>query len=99
MAAFIQSGMFATALLVAVAAEIVLASLYFRRRRQTTMMVCFIANGLAGGALILALRSALQGEAWPFVAIYLLAALLAHGADVVLRLVIARNARDVLHGR
>ncbi|WP_395684868.1 hypothetical protein [Aestuariivirga sp.] len=91
MADFIQSGMFVSAVLVALAAEIALASLYFWRRRQVTLMLSFIANGLAGAALILALRSAIGEAGWRIVAIYLVAALLAHVADAVLRLSLARR--------
>jgi hypothetical protein len=91
MAEFIQSGMFVTLVLVALAAEIALAGLYFWRRRQTTLMFSFIANGLAGAALILALRGVMNDAGWRIVATYLLAALLAHAADAALRLSLARR--------
>jgi hypothetical protein len=82
MAAFFNSGLVFNLILAALAAEIALAGLYFWRRRQGLVMFSFIANGLAGAALVLALRSALLGAGWLFVAIYLLAGLLAHLADV-----------------
>jgi len=44
------------------------------------------------GALVLALRAALQQSGWLFVAIYLLGGLLAHIADVALRLGATRHA-------
>jgi hypothetical protein len=44
---------------------------------------------------VLALRAALQQSGWLFVAIYLLGGLLAHLADVVLRLSATRHAGGV----
>lgn len=92
MAAFFHSGLVFNLILAALAVEIALAGLYFWRRRQGLVMFSFIANGLAGAALVLALRSALLGAGWLFVAIYLLAGLLAHLADVGLRVSLARGA-------
>lgn len=44
-----------------------------------------IATLLAGGFLLLALRSAFENSGWIFTALFLLAALLAHVADLSLR--------------
>jgi len=44
---------------------------------------------------VLALRAALQQSGWLFVAIYLVGGLLAHLADVVLRLSATRHAEGV----
>lgn len=42
-----------------------------------------IGNLLAGAFLLLALRCALTGAGWLWIALWLLAALLAHVADIV----------------
>jgi hypothetical protein len=96
MAAFFESGLAFDLILAALAVEIALAGLYFWIKRQGLVMLSFIANGLAGAALVLALRSALMGAGWLFVAIYLLAGLLAHLIDVGLRLVLSKDASGIL---
>jgi len=45
----------------------------------------FVGNLLAGAFLLLALRNALDGGSWTWMAICLLAALVAHLADLALR--------------
>jgi hypothetical protein len=92
---FVNSGQVAGVMLVAIAIEIAVAAYYFWRRQRTFLLLSFVANGLAGGALVLALRAALQQTGWLFVAIYLAGALLAHVADVVLRLSASRHAGGV----
>ncbi len=82
-------------MLVAIAIEIAVAAYYFWRRQRTFLLLSFVANGLAGASLVLALRAALQQSGWLFVAIYLGGALLAHVADVVLRLGVTRHAGGV----
>lgn len=44
-----------------------------------------LPNLAAGATLILALRSALRGEPWTMTALWLLLALIAHGADLLAR--------------
>jgi hypothetical protein len=92
---FVNSGQIATVMLVVLAIEIAVAGYYFWRRQRTFLLLSFVANGLAGAALVLALRAALQQSGWLFVAIYLAGALLAHVADVVLRLSATRHAGGV----
>ncbi|MCA3556134.1 hypothetical protein [Aestuariivirga sp.] len=92
---FVSSGHLATAILVAIAIEVAAAGCYLWRRRNTRLLLCFVANGLAGASLVLALRAALQQSGWLFVAVYLVGGLLAHLADVVLRLSLARHADGV----
>jgi hypothetical protein len=92
---FVNSGQIATVMLVVLAIEIAVAGYYFWRRQRTFLLLSFVANGLAGAALVLALRAALQQSGWLFVAIYLLGGLLAHLADVVLRLGATRHAGGV----
>jgi hypothetical protein len=91
LAAVFESGLAFKLILAGLAVEIALAGFYFWRRQQGMVMLSFIANGLAGAALVLAMQSALLGAGWLFVAIYLLSGLLAHLADVGLRLSLARS--------
>ncbi len=92
MADFIQNGSIASFMLAALALEIALAAVFFWRKGQGIGLFSFLANGLAGAGLVLALRAALLQSGWLFVAIYLLAGLLAHVADVALRVVLVRRA-------
>lgn len=93
---FVASGQVATVMLVVLAIEIAVAGYYYSRRKQKTfLLLSFVANGLSGASLVLALRAALQQSGWLFVAIYLVGGLLAHLADVVLRLHCARHADGV----
>jgi hypothetical protein len=95
LAQFVTSGQIANVILVVVAIEVAVFALYFWWRQSTFQMLSFVANGLAGAALVLALRAALQQSGWLFVAIYLGGGLLAHLADVVLRLHLTRHAEGV----
>jgi hypothetical protein len=92
MQGLIESGHIADLILVAIALEVAAAGYYFWRRQRALPLLSFVASGLAGAALVLALRAALQQRGWLFVAIYLLGGLLAHIADVVLRLAATRRA-------
>ena len=92
---FVNSGQVATVMLVVLAIEVAVAGYYFWRRQKTFLLFSFVANALAGASLVLALRAALQHSGWLFVAIYLLGGLLAHLADVVLRLIASRHADGV----
>jgi hypothetical protein len=92
---FLNSGQFAVVILVVLAIEVALAGYYFWRTQRTVLLLSFVANGLAGASLVLALRAALLQSGWLFVAIYLLGGLLAHVADVVLRLTATRHADGV----
>jgi hypothetical protein len=92
---FIRSGRFADVILVALAAELVIVGFYLWRRGEGLALLSFVASCLAGGSLVLAMRAILNESGWPFVAIYLAAALLAHVADLALRLLIARQAGGV----
>ena len=92
---FVASGQIVSVILVVLAIEVAVAGYYFWRRQRTFLLLSFVANGLAGASLVLALRAALQQSGWLFVAIYLGGALLAHVADVVLRLSLTRHADGV----
>ena len=91
----VASGQLVTLILVVIAIEVLVAGYYCWRRQKTLLLLSFVANGLAGASLVLALRAALQQTGWLFVAIYLLGGLLAHVADVVLRLTLTRHAGGV----
>lgn len=92
MEGFFTSGYIANVILVLIALEIAGAAWWFWRKGETLQIFSFAANGLAGASLVLALRAALQQAGWLFVAIYLLGGLLAHAADVALRLIAAGRA-------
>ena len=92
---FVNSGQVAGVMLVVLAIEVAAFGYYFWRKKRTFLLLSFVANGLAGASLVLALRAALQQAGWLFVAIYLLGGLLAHLADVVLRLSASRHAEGV----
>jgi hypothetical protein len=92
---FVNSGQIAGVILVVLAIEVAAFGYYFWRTRRTLLLLSFVANGLAGASLVLALRAALQQSGWLFVAIYLAGGLLAHLADVVLRLTATRHAEGV----
>jgi hypothetical protein len=89
---FIRSGRIADVILVAIAAEMAIMGFYLWRRGQGLAMMSFVASSLAGGSLVLALRAILRDSGWLFVAIYLAGALLAHLADIALRLLLTRRA-------
>lgn len=88
----IRSGQIADIILVVLAAETAVLGYYLWRKGQGHALLSFLASSLAGGALVLAFREVLRGSGWLFVAIYLAAALLAHVADIALRLILARQA-------
>jgi hypothetical protein len=87
----IGGGRIADVILVALAAEVAVIGFFLWRRRETVALLSFVASSLAGGALVLALKAALTQASGLFVATYLLAALLAHAADIALRLRSIRN--------
>jgi len=92
---FILSGRIADLALVVLAAEVLFVGVYMWRRGAGLALLSFAASGLAGGSLVLALRAALRDSGWLFVALYLAAALLAHLADLALRLTLTRHAERV----
>jgi hypothetical protein len=92
---FIRSGRFADVILVVIAAEMLAVSFYLWRRGRGLALMSFVASSLAGGSLVLAMRAILRDSGWLFVAIYLAAALLAHLADIALRLLPERHAGGV----
>jgi hypothetical protein len=71
-------------ILVMVLVEAVAIGLY-RRRRGGPPLVGLLANLAAGAALLGALRFALSGAEWRWIAAMLFVALIAHAADLVAR--------------
>lgn len=95
MESFISSGRIADVILVALAVEMLIVGVYLWRKGEGLALLSFAASGLAGGSLVLALRAVLRESGWLFVAMYLAAALLAHVADLALRLLSTRYADGV----
>ena len=60
--------------------------MYLRKRGFIHIALIPLAiNSAAGAALLLSLRAALRQDSWPTVALWLVAALIAHGADLWMR--------------
>ena len=85
MASLFASGRIVDLILAAVAVEAVLLAGLRYRFGAGPALPGLLANLAAGSALMLALRAALTGSAWPVVAAFMLAGLLAHGIDLALR--------------
>jgi len=80
-----SSGVIVEGILVLMLVEgIVLMLLRASRGRGLTPLEVLSSLG-AGAALMLALRAALIGSGWPMIAVWLLAALIAHGSDMAVR--------------
>ena len=88
------SGRIFDVILVAMALEVVIFGFWLWRRKQGLALVSFVASTVAGGSLVLALRAAITGAGWLFVAIYLAASLLAHVGEMVLRILAAEAGSD-----
>jgi hypothetical protein len=82
MEALFSTGRIVDLILVGVAIEAVALYVLSRKRGR---FAPFAATLLSGAALMLALRAALTGAAWPTVAGWMLAGLAAHVVDLVLR--------------
>ena len=82
MDALFASGRIVDLILLGVLAEAVLLFVLTRSLARFAPLAATLASG---AALMLALRAALTGSSWPIVAAWMLAGLVAHGADLVLR--------------
>ena len=78
----IGSGRIVDLILVLVALEAVVLGYMRARRGNGIEWRALLPNLLAGAALLLALRAAITGAAWPWIAAWLAAAGLAHLADL-----------------
>ncbi len=88
---FVQSGRLTDIILVIMAVEVVAVSFFLWRRNQGLGVVSFVASLMSGASLILALRAALTDAGWYYVALYVTASLLAHLAEIAIRVVLARQ--------
>jgi RsiW-degrading membrane proteinase PrsW (M82 family) len=77
-----QTGRIVDLVLALMVVEGVLLAIYHRRRGRGIPAAGLVANLLAGGCLLLAVRAALTHAGWPVVSLWLAAALLAHLADL-----------------
>jgi hypothetical protein len=82
------SGRIVDAILILVVVETVALAFYRRLTGRGIAVRALIANMLAGGFLLLAVRAALVGADWTWVGASLFAALLAHLADLATRLTV-----------
>jgi hypothetical protein len=81
----VLSGRIVDAILLLVAVELVVLTLIRHRTGRGPGGTLLLPNLLAGCALLLALRAALGGAAWPWSAAWLAAAGVAHVADLAMR--------------
>jgi hypothetical protein len=86
LAELFQSGRIIDLILLLVAAEIAALPWLLRRLGSTLTLTPLLPNILAGAALMLAVRMGLTGAHWIWIAAALGAALIAHLADLSLRL-------------
>ena len=66
--------------------EVTILLLYHHQTKRGLMPRDYLLNVLSGLCLMLALRCALTGSVWYFMATFLMAAGLAHVADIAMRL-------------
>lgn len=86
MADLFASGRIVDAILALVALEALLLVAYLRRTADGPAPLAVLGNLAAGFCLLLALRAAIGGFGWPWMALALLAAGIAHLADLRVRL-------------
>lgn len=85
MQAMIESGRIVDAILLLVVVELAVLTAIRRLTGRGVSTTALLPNLLAGAALLLALRAALTGAAWPWTAAWLAVAGLAHAADLAVR--------------
>ncbi len=86
MADWFASGRVIDLVLALVALEIIVLPWLLRKLGSRLSLTQLLPNIVAGMALMLALRASLAGAAWTWIALAMLAALLAHLIDLSLRL-------------
>jgi hypothetical protein len=89
---FVQSGRLTDVILTVMAVEVLVVGYFLWRRNQGIGVVSFVASLLSGASLVLALRAALTDAGWQYVALYVIASLLAHLAEIAIRLLLARHS-------
>ncbi len=85
MSGFFADGTVVDLILVFMLLEGIVLAVYRRRTGRGIAFVDLVAMLLAGAFLLLALRAALAGAPWSRIAIWLLAALVAHLVDLARR--------------
>jgi hypothetical protein len=85
-AALFESGRIAELILAAMVLEALVLCVFALRLRGRLPLAGLLLNLAAGGCLLLALRAVLVAGGWMSVGAWLAAALVAHAADVALRL-------------
>ncbi|MFO1121162.1 MAG: hypothetical protein U1F47_02395 [Hyphomicrobiales bacterium] len=86
MAEFLNSGRLADVILVLLAGECIVVSIYLSGTGRRSQLGGFLAMMASGAALVVALRTALTGGSWAVIIVALLISLVAHLADLVIRL-------------
>jgi len=82
----IKSGMITDSVLVVMAVEAIIVTLYLRRAGQNSSIPGFLAALLAGACLVLALHTALTGSSFGSIAVFLGLSLLAHLCELALKI-------------
>jgi len=82
---FFRSGLLADVILVVMIAEALLLLVYRKATGRGLSPADLFSMLLAGACLVLALRAVLTGSSWPVVALFLVAALVAHASDLYRR--------------
>lgn len=82
MAELFASGRIIDAILVAVALEAAILLIWRRRSGRGPAAADILGNLLSGAMLMLAVRGALVGAAWPWIGLCLAASLVAHLLDL-----------------
>jgi hypothetical protein len=82
----IRSGRIAHVIIAILLIELVVVSVYLLRRGRTREVLSAGASIIAGGALVKALGLALSGGGWKGIGVCLLISLVAHLAELVIRL-------------
>ena len=95
MAALFDSGAVVLAILVLVVIEGAALALFHRRTGRGIAPLPLLANLLAGGCLMLAIRAALLDHPWPWIGLFMAFALVAHLVDFGCRMGGSRFVRDV----
>ena len=83
--ALILSGRIVDIMIVFIVIEIVLVEISRRMRGRGVGTLPLLVNIGAGGSLMLALRAALTGSGWQWVAVFLVSSLVFHVADLRVR--------------
>ena len=86
---YFTSGRVVDVILVGMAVEVLAVSYVLWRCNQGAGVVAYVASLLSGASLVLALGAALTKAGWLYVAMYLGTSLLAHVADIALRILMA----------